>query len=162
MTHLFEVHVPIGELIFRGTLMYWFLFLIFRFVVRRDVGSVAIADVLLLVIIADAAQNAMAGGYDTVSEGALLVATIVGWNYLLDWASYRFTRVRRFAEPPPLPLVWRGRVLHRNLRREYLSMQELQSKLREHGVEELSEVKAAYMEPDGGVSVILVKDQRRA
>src|SRR5262245_53021074 len=99
------------ELVLRGTLMYWFIYLLFRFVLRRDVGSIAIADILLLVLIADASQNAMAGGYTSVSEGALLVATIAGWNYLLDWASYRFEWVRRLAEAPPLPLIRHGRVL---------------------------------------------------
>ena len=57
----------------RGTLVYWLLFLIFRFLLRRDVGAVGIADILLLVIVADAAQNAMSGGYDTFAEGAILV-----------------------------------------------------------------------------------------
>ena len=74
---LFQIHVPVTELMLRGTLVYWLLFLIFRFVLRRDVGAVGIADILLLVIVADAAQNAMSGGYDTFSEGAILVLTIV-------------------------------------------------------------------------------------
>ncbi len=46
---LFEIHVPVAELMLRGTLVYWLLFLIFRFVLRRDVGAVGIADILLLV-----------------------------------------------------------------------------------------------------------------
>ena len=102
---LFEVHVPVAELILRGTLVYWLLFLIFRFVLRRDVGAVGIADILLLVIVADAAQNAMSGGYDTFSEGAILVLTIVAWNWLLDFLSYRFALVRRFASPGRLTLI---------------------------------------------------------
>ena len=110
------------ELVLRGTLMYWFIYLLFRFVLRRDVGSFAIADILLLVLIADASQNAMAGGYTTVPEGALLVATIAGWNYALDWASYRWKPVRWLAEAPPLPLVRRGRVLRANLRHEMLTL----------------------------------------
>ncbi|MEW6098020.1 MAG: YetF domain-containing protein [Pseudomonadota bacterium] len=154
METLFALQVPVWEIVLRGTLVYWFLFLIFRFIVRRDVGSVAIADVLLLVLIADASQNAMAGGYKTVSEGALLVATIVSWNYLLDWASFRFEWVRRLAEPPPLPLVWRGRILYRNLRKEFLPVEELKAHLRQKGIEDLSQVKVAYMESDGSLSVI--------
>ncbi|UZD55806.1 DUF421 domain-containing protein [Caldimonas aquatica] len=154
MEALFALEVPVWEIVLRGTLVYWFLFLIFRFIVRRDVGSVAIADVLLLVLIADASQNAMAGGYKTVSEGALLVATIVSWNYLLDWASFRFEWVRRLAEPPPLPLVWRGRILYRNLRKEFLPVEELKAHLRQKGIEDLSQVKVAYMESDGSLSVI--------
>lgn len=157
MEALFALEVPVWEIVLRGTLVYWFLFLIFRFIVRRDVGSVAIADVLLLVLIADASQNAMAGGYKTVSEGALLVATIVSWNYLLDWASFRFEWVRRLAEPPPLPLVWRGRILYRNLRKEFLPVEELKAHLRQKGIEDLSQVKAAYMESDGSLSVIRMR-----
>jgi len=59
---LFAFDVSPLELVLRGTLVYWLLFLIFRFIMRRDVGAVGIADILLLVIIADASQNAMAGG----------------------------------------------------------------------------------------------------
>ena len=63
MAELFAVHVSVPELVLRGTLVYWLLFLIFRFVLRRDVGAVGIADILLLVIVADAAQNAMAAAF---------------------------------------------------------------------------------------------------
>jgi uncharacterized membrane protein YcaP (DUF421 family) len=154
VVELFEVHVPVVELFLRGTLVYWLLFLIFRFVLRRDVGAVGIADILLLVIVADAAQNAMSGGYDTFSEGAILVLTIVAWNWLLDFLSYRFTIVRRFASPDRLTLVHRGVPQRRNLRREFITMDELHEKLREQGIEKLADVKAAYLEGDGQISVI--------
>lgn len=68
-SELFAVHVSPVELIVRGTLMYWFLLLIFRFVLRRDPGSLGVADILLVVIIADASQNGMSGSYQTVAEG---------------------------------------------------------------------------------------------
>src|SRR5687768_6244716 len=138
----------------RGTLVYWLLFLIFRFVLRRDVGAVGIADILLLVIVADAAQNAMSGGYDTFTEGAILVLTIVAWNWLLDFLSFRFAIVRRFASPDRMTLVQRGVPQRRNLRREFITMDELHEKLREQGIEKLSDVKVAYLEGDGQISVI--------
>lgn len=151
---LFSVHVPVLEIVLRGTLVYWLLFSIFRFVLRRDVGAVGIADILLLVIVADAAQNAMAGGYDTFSEGAILVCTIVGWNWLLDVLSWRFPLVRRFASPSRLLLVREGVMQRRNMRREYITREELEEKLREQGIATLSEVKVAYLEGDGQISVI--------
>jgi uncharacterized membrane protein YcaP (DUF421 family) len=138
----------------RGTLVFWLLFLIFRFVLRRDVGAVGIADILLLVIVADAAQNAMSGGYDTFAEGAVLVLTIVAWNWLLDVLSFRFAIVRRFATPSRLTLVQRGVPQRRNMRREFITIEELLEKLREHGIEKLADVKAAYLEGDGQISVI--------
>jgi len=151
---LFRIHVPVLELMLRGTLVYWLLFCIFRFILRRDVGAVGIADVLLLVVIADAAQNAMAGGYQTVSEGAILVLTIAGWNWLLDMLSFHFAAVRRFAMPSRLTLIRAGVPQRRNLRREYITLEELQEKLREQGIEKMSEVKAAYLEGDGQISVV--------
>jgi uncharacterized membrane protein YcaP (DUF421 family) len=151
---IFALTVHPGELILRGTAIYWFLFLLLRFVLRRDIGSIGIADVLLLVLLADAAQNAMAGGYESVTDGWILVATIGGWNWLLDLAGYRFPLLRRFLEPRPLPLVRNGKLMHRNLRHEMISRDELMAKLREHGLERLDQVKLATMESDGEISII--------
>jgi uncharacterized membrane protein YcaP (DUF421 family) len=151
---LFEVHVSVLELVLRGTLVYWLLFCLFRFVLRRDVGAVGIADLLLLVIIADAAQNAMAGGYQTVSEGAILVGTIAGWNWLLDMLAYRIPVVRRFSAPPRVTLILDGVPQRRNLRREYITPEELHEKLREQGIEKITDVKSAFLEGDGQISVI--------
>ena len=67
---LFAFSVSPLELIVRGSAVYWFLFLIFRIILRRNVGSIAIADVLVLVVIADAAQNAMAGSYESVATAS--------------------------------------------------------------------------------------------
>jgi uncharacterized membrane protein YcaP (DUF421 family) len=155
-SELFGLTLPWSEIVIRGTVVYWFLFFIFRFVVRRDVGAVGIADILILVIVADAAQNAMAGEYTSVSDGILLVSTLIGWNVLLDWLSFRFEWFRRIAEPPPMALVENGRVIVRNLRRELITEDELWSKLRESGVESLDQVKKAYIEADtdGQISVI--------
>ena len=154
MKDLFGIHVSIPELMLRGTLVYWLLFAIFRFILRRDVGAVGIGDILLLVIVADAAQNAMSGGYQTFTEGAILVLTIVGWNWLLDVLSFRFAIVRRFSTPSRLTLVRQGVPQLRNMRREYITMMELGEKLREQGIEHISDVKMAYLEGDGQISVI--------
>ena len=154
LADLFAIHVSAPELVLRGTLVYWLLFVIFRFILRRDVGAVGIADILLLVIVADAAQNAMSGGYDTIAEGAILVCTIVGWNWLLDVLSWRFALVRRFASPTRLTLVRDGVMQLRNMRREYITREELEEKLREQGISKLADVKVAYLEGDGQISVI--------
>ena len=151
---MFELTVNPAELVLRGTAMYWFLLLLFRFVLRRDVGSIGIADLLLLVLVADASQNAMAGGYESVTDGVILVATIAGWNWLLDFATYRFPALNRLIQAKPLPLVRNGRLVRRNMRHEFITMDELMAKLREQGVETLDEVKIARMEGDGEISVI--------
>jgi uncharacterized membrane protein YcaP (DUF421 family) len=151
---LFGLSVPALELVVRGTAMYLFLYLLFRVVIKRRVGAIGMADLLVLVIIADAAQNGMAGEYTSVTDAFVLVGTIVAWNYLFDWLNFRFEFLQKILEPPPLPLIDRGRILWRNMRLELVSEQELRAKLREHGVKEPAEVEKAYMEPDGQVTVI--------
>ena len=151
---MFGLSVPPLELIIRGSAMYLFLFLLFRVVIRRRVGAVGVADILVLVIIADAAQNGMSGEYKSVTDGAILVGTIVAWDYLIDWLNYRVPALRGWLEPPPLLLIRDGRVLHRNLRREFVTEDELKAKLRENGVTDIAEVREARMETDGEVSVI--------
>jgi uncharacterized membrane protein YcaP (DUF421 family) len=159
---LFAVRVPVLEILVRGSAIYWFLFLVFRFVIRRDIGALGIADMLLLVILADAAQNAMAGEYKSITEGLILLSVIIGWNMLIDWLSWRFRAVSRFATPRPLPLVRHGRFLRSNLRRERLSAEEVMSKLREQGIAHLRDVRHAYMESDGQISVMRVDESRPA
>lgn len=151
---IFGLTVSPLELIVRGSVMYLFLFLLFRVVVRRRVGSIGMADILILVIIADAAQNGMAGDYRSVTDAFILVGTLVAWNMLTDWLVFRIPRLQSILEPPPLLLIDRGRVQWRNLRREFLSESELRSKLREHEVAEPREVEKAYLEPDGQITVL--------
>jgi len=154
---LFGLSLPAGEIVLRGTAIYWFLFLLLRFVLRRDTGAMALTDVLLVVVIADAAQNAMAGEYTSITDGVLLVSTIAFWNWLLDWSAYRWPAVRHFVEGEALLLVRDGRAQRRNMRRELMTMDDLMAALREHGIERLADVKVARMEKDGEISVIRAK-----
>ena len=151
---IFGVDTPPLELIVRGTAMYLFLFVIFRVVIRRRVGSVGMADILILVIVADAAQNGMAGEYRTVTEGAILISTIIAWSVLADFLTYKSPMLQKLLEPPPLLLIENGRVKWRNLRHEFLSEDELKAKLREHGVTDYAQVEKAFLESEGEVSVI--------
>ncbi|MCM0043644.1 MAG: DUF421 domain-containing protein [Burkholderiaceae bacterium] len=146
--------MPVAEIVVRGTAIYWFLFCIFRFLIRRDVGSVGIADILILVLVADASQNAMAGDYRSITDGMVLIATLIFWNMLLDWLAFRFPAFRRLAEPGTLVLVRDGRLVMRNLRREFITEDELWAQLRKQGIERLDQVRHVYLEADGNFSVI--------
>jgi uncharacterized membrane protein YcaP (DUF421 family) len=151
---VFVPKTPLLEIVVRGTLVYLALFLLLRLVLKRQSGTVAVTDLLVVVLIADAAQNAMADDYRSVPDGLLLVATIVFWSYALDWLGYRFRWLGRFIHPPPLELIRDGKVLWRNLRKELVSLDELKSQLREQGIEDIAHVKAARMEGDGRISVV--------
>jgi uncharacterized membrane protein YcaP (DUF421 family) len=151
-----SVFIPslhIGEIVLRGTIVYLFLFILLR-LLRRGAGAIGISDLLVIVLIADAAQNAMASEYKSITEGLILVTTIVVWDYLLDWVGYKFSPVRRLLRPSPLLLIKDGRIQRRNLRREMITEEELIEQLREQGVETVEEVTKSHIEGDGHISVI--------
>jgi uncharacterized membrane protein YcaP (DUF421 family) len=150
---LFIPQMPL-EMVVRGTVSYWFLFALFRFGVRRRIGAVGMADILILVIVSDAIQQSMAGEYVSITDGFILVTVLVGWSVFTDWLAYRFPAAERLLEPPPLKLVRNGALLRRNLRAEFISEAELQAKLREAGVADYAEVQSAFMESDGKITVI--------
>jgi uncharacterized membrane protein YcaP (DUF421 family) len=151
---MFRLTVDPLELVVRGTVTYWFIVVLFRVLMRRSAGSVGVADLLLLVLIADAAQNAMAGEYKSITDGMILITTLLAWTVIIDWATYRSPRLARLLQPDPLPLVENGRMNRRHMREELLTEDELRAKLREQGIERIEEVKRATMESDGAVTVI--------
>jgi uncharacterized membrane protein YcaP (DUF421 family) len=148
--------VSLLEIVLRGSLMYLAILAALR-LFRREAGALSTADLLVIVLVADAAQNGMASKYDSVTEGLVLVGTIFAWNYLLDWLGYRYRWVYQLLNPAPLLLVKNGRLQRRNLRAELLSVEDLTEQLREQGVEHLAQVKRCYLEGDGHLSVIRFK-----
>lgn len=152
-----KVFVPdksLLEIFVRGSIVYLAIFLLFRLVVKREVGSIGVTDVLVIVLVADAAQNAMADDYQSVSDGLLLICVLVFWSVLIEWLGYFFPAFNRFFHPPPLPLIRDGRLIRGNMRRELITPDELMSLLREQGIRELGEVEEAFMEGDGRLSVV--------
>lgn len=152
-----EFFIPthsLAEIVVRGTFMYLSLFLILRFLLQRQSSAIGLADLLVVVLIADAAQDALAKGYKSVTEGVVLVLTIVFWDFALDWLGYRFKSLAWLTRRPPLPLVEDGRMLLRNMRREMITKEELLGQIREQGLDGIDKVKKAYLEGNGEISVI--------
>jgi uncharacterized membrane protein YcaP (DUF421 family) len=145
---------PVLEIVIRGTIVYLALFLLLRVTGKRQTGGVGVSDLLVIVLIADAAQNAMAGPYTSISDGIVLVATIIFWAYALDWLGYHVPFIERIVHPMPLLLIENGRTLPRNLRSELLTHEELMSELRAQGVETIEAVSRAYLEGNGHLTVI--------
>jgi uncharacterized membrane protein YcaP (DUF421 family) len=152
----YAIFVPTGsilELVLRGSLMYLFILAGFR-LFRREAGSLSVSDLLVVVLIADAAQNGMAGEYKSLTEGAIVVATIIGWNYALDYLAYRSRFVYWLLHPPSLMLIRDGQIQRRNLRSEMITTEDLLQQLREQGVDDVKDVKGCFLESDGRISVV--------
>ena len=154
---MFSPSAPLLEIVIRGSLIYLGLFALLR-LWRREAGSIGTADLLVVVLIADAAQNALAGEYKSIPDGLILVSTIVFWSFALDWLGYHYPWARRVLHPPPRLLVRDGQFIRRNMRRELISEEELLTELREQGAENLKDVKRAALEGDGRISVLKKND----
>ncbi len=154
LVDVFGMTMPLLELFVRGSVMYWFLVLVFRLVLRRDVGSMGITDFLFVVLLGDAAQNGMIGEASSSTDAIVLISTLVFWNVVIDWATWRFRAIEKLFNAQRLLLVRDGRRNRRNMRREFISDAELMSKVREQGLEDLSKVEFMYLESDGEISLI--------
>jgi uncharacterized membrane protein YcaP (DUF421 family) len=111
-------------------------------------------DLLVILLLADAAQNAMAGPHHAVGDGFGLLVTILAWSVVLDWLSYRSAFFHRLLRTPPARLVRDGRLIAANLRRELMTRDKLMAQLHKQGIEDVGQVKGAWIEADGSVSVI--------
>ncbi len=153
----FGLDTSVLEIFIRGTIVYLALFVLLR-IFRRQAGSIGISDLLVIVVIADAAQNAMAGDYTSITDGVLLVATIIFWSIVLDWLAFRFPRLRTLIRSSPVVLVRDGKLQTQNLRREMMCEEELDGELRLQGVDSVQKVKISLLESDGRISVVQRED----
>ena len=150
---LFVPQNPLAEVIVRGTLIYLLLFLVLRFFLNRQAGAVGNPDILVIVLIVEATTDAM-GKNESVTEAALLIGTVMAWSYGLQWLSFRVPRLRFLVSSPKVKLIENGQVLRRNMRRELVTDEELMSLLRSQGIDDPKQVKSAYIEGSGDISVI--------
>lgn len=154
LKELFLPTVPIAETVLRGSVVYLALFAMLRILMKRESSEVGVTNLLVIVLLADAAQNAMSGAYESITDGLLLVATIAGWSYILDWLSFRYPFCNRLIRPGKLLLVKNGRVLRRNMKKELITDEELMSEVRRRGYKKLDEVQLVYIESNGVITVI--------
>ena len=156
---MFVPESSILEMVVRGTIMYLAIFVLLR-IFRRQAGSVGIADLIVIVIIADAAQNGMTGEAKSVSEALVLIGTIIFWDYVIDWLGFKSKALSKVLDPQPLVLVKNGRMMRRNMESEMITEDELMSQLRQQGIEDIKQVKQVCLESGGDFSVIKVDGGR--
>ena len=126
---MFTLQVPWWELLLRGSLVYLALFLIFRLSGKRQVGQLTPFDLVLLLIISNAVQNAMVGPDTSLLGGLIVALVLIVWNRLLGYLSTRSRRMERLIEGRPEVVVHRGRVYEDVLHRNDISLDELRATL---------------------------------
>lgn len=155
MDGLFELDMPLLEILIRGSLVYFALAVILRLIPKRNAGNISPNDMITLVIIATLAASAITGEATALADLLLMVLVVVAWDYLFNLLEYRFPRLRRVTHHAPTLLIHNGKVVADNLHREQLTEEELQANLRKQGVDDISLVRQAILETDGQVSILL-------
>ncbi len=150
--------IPWTEKIVRAALVYVFILLAFRLLGKRQVGQMTKYDLILLLIISNVLQNAMIGPDNSVLGGMVGAVTILGLNWVVGAVTARSRRFEHLIEGDPVPVVFNGCVIEKNLRANQMSRDELLAALRRQGIFALEEVKLAIIEDNGAISVLRKTD----
>ncbi|HEY3218935.1 MAG TPA: YetF domain-containing protein [Candidatus Limnocylindria bacterium] len=146
--------VPVAEIVLRTIAVYIVVFALLRFAGKRELGQMSVSDLIVILIIANAVQNSLNAGDVSLTGGLISAATLVVMNLLLDRFARRIPFLKRFVVSEPTLLLRDGRLIEENLGREDVTRAEIEMAAREHGIDDLAEVSAAVLEPDGSISVI--------
>ena len=158
MTAMWQLSLPWWEFIVRALIVYGFLIVLLRLTGKRQVGQLAPFDLVLLLVLSNAVQNAMNGGDNSVLAGVLSACTLVLVNYLVGRATYRNKRVEALIEGRPEVLIHNGRLYEEVMVREKLTHHELSAALRAAGCINVEDVHYAMLENNGQISVVAKKD----
>jgi uncharacterized membrane protein YcaP (DUF421 family) len=138
----------------RTAIVYLALLTGLRLMGKREIGQMTPFDLVVLLLISNAVQNAMVGPDNSVSGGLVAAAVLLVLNRGIAWLRWHVARLRPLLEGSPAVLIEDGVWRDANLRREGLTREEVEMGLREHGVERVEEVHRAVLELDGSISVV--------
>jgi uncharacterized membrane protein YcaP (DUF421 family) len=142
------------DLVFRATVIFFFIFLITRIAGRRELSSLEPFDVILLVVLGDLVQQGITQSDESVTGTLIVISTVTLLSVAVGWASFRSGRLRLVTEGQPIILVQDGQIIERNLRRERLSQGDVEEEARRQQFASLEDVRWAILEKEGSISFI--------
>lgn len=154
MRGVFDLSIPLWEIVLRTMVVYGTVLALLRLGGKRELGTMSPADLVVILIIANAVQNAMNGGDVSLVGGLISAATLVAGNLLLGRFGRSIPIIGRLVYEEPTLLVQDGKPIMENLKHEHVDVAEVEMAAREHGVSDLDEVAAAVLEIDGSISII--------
>jgi uncharacterized membrane protein YcaP (DUF421 family) len=146
--------IPIWNIALRTAAIYLVILIGLRLAGKREIGQMTVFDLVVLLLIANAVQNAMVGPDTSLPGGILAAVVLLVLNAVVARLRLRWPRLRHFVEGSPTLLVLHGEVIADHLRREGLDQETLEAALREHGVANVRDVEMAVLEIDGSISVV--------
>jgi uncharacterized membrane protein YcaP (DUF421 family) len=153
---LHELFAPerVPEVVLRTAVVYLAILFGMRLAGKREIGQMKPFDLVTLLILSNAVQNAMVGQDSSLLGGLAAAGIILVLNFAVSRLRERWGLAETLVTGTPTLLVRDGRFIPENLRAEHLSEQDVLQAMREHGIEDLGQVKAAVLEVDGSVSII--------
>ena len=151
---MFSFAIPAWQIVLRTAVVYLIVLAGMRLAGKREMGQMTTFDLVLLLLIANAVQNAMVGPDTSLVGGLLAAVALLALNALVARLRLRWPRLRQAIEGSPTLLVLHGRVIEDHMRREGLDLDTLQAACREHGIADVSKVEMAVLEIDGSISIV--------
>jgi uncharacterized membrane protein YcaP (DUF421 family) len=151
---VFGLTTPWWEIILRTGVVYVVVLVLLRAAGKRELGQMSPVDLVVILVIANAVQNAMTGGDNSLIGGVIAATTLVAMNILFSRVAHRIPYIAHLFESDPTPLIRDGKQIKRNLERENVDIDELMMSAREHGIDDIAGVDSAYLERDGSISII--------
>jgi uncharacterized membrane protein YcaP (DUF421 family) len=121
---------------------------------KKELSQISVTDLVFILLISNAVQNAMVGDNTTLSGGLVAAGVLFLLNLTFRRLNYSSKTLRKVIQGEPVLLIYEGNLNERNLKKESITEEELMAALREHGVDRVEEVKLAMLEIDGNISVV--------
>ena len=148
----------LGEIALRSSIVYLVVIIGLRLSGKREVGQMTPFDLTLLLLLSNSVQNAMTGPDTSVAGGVTAAATLLLLNFAIGKLSGTNRAFRKFVQGQPTLLVHNGEIIAEHMRRERVSIDELKRAMREHNIEDVSDVALAVLEVDGTISCLRYDD----
>ena len=151
---MFDLTTPWWEIIVRTVVVYWVVLFLLRVAGKRELGQMTPFDLVVILVIANAVQNAMTGGDNSLIGGVIAAATLTAVNVAVERWGDRIPMLRRVLSSEPTLLLQDGKPIAANLKHEHIELEEIEMAARQHGIADLAGVAAAILEEDGSISII--------
>jgi uncharacterized membrane protein YcaP (DUF421 family) len=142
------------DLVFRATVIFFFVFLVTRVAGRRELGQLEPFDMILLVVLGDLVQQGVTQSDESVTGALIVISTIALLSVAVTWVSFRSKRIRAITEGEPIVLVQDGRPIERNMRRERITIDDIEEQARQTQLTSIADLRWAILEDDGKISCI--------
>lgn len=156
---MWHLSFPVWQFVIRGTVIYIFALVLIRLSGKREIGQMGAGEFVAILLVSNAVQNAMNGGDNSITGGLVLATVIIGLSVLIAYVSSRSPVADRIIRGQATVLIRDGKLVEGNVRRQFLSREEIQSAIEDQGADDISQVDLAVLESNGKVVVRKKREQ---